>query len=189
MVVAIAASAGGIDALCRTFAPLPAGFPAAIVVVLHIEADRPSQLAHILGLRTALDVKQAQESDILQAGWIYAAPPGKHLLVNAQDTLSLTLGLKEHFSRPAADVLFRSVAASCGPRAVGVILTGGDGDGASGIGAIKAAGGRTIAQNEATSQKFSMPQSAIATGDVDFVLPIDDVAAALVSLVSKDRRD
>jgi len=184
-IVAIAASAGGLEALSRVFAPLPADFPAAIVVVLHIEADRPSHLAHILGRQTSLCVKQAEEGDILQAGWISTAPPGKHLLVNAEDTLSLSLGAKEHFSRPAADVLFRSVAATCGARAIGVVLTGGDGDGASGIGAIKAAGGMTIAQDEATSLKFSMPHSAIATGNVDFVLAVGDIAAALVSLVNK----
>lgn len=183
-VVAVAASAGGLEALGRVFAPLPADFPAAIVVVLHIEANRPSQLAHILGRQTSLGVKQAEEGDLLQAGWISVAPPGKHLLVNAEDTLSLSLAAKEHFSRPAADVLFRSVAASCGTRAIGVVLTGGDGDGASGMGAIKAAGGTTIAQDEATSQEFSMPHSAIATGDVDFVLAVGDIAAALVSLVN-----
>lgn len=183
-VVAVAASAGGLEALNRVFAPLPADFPAAVVVVLHIEADRPSHLAQILGRQTSLCVKQAEEGDVLQAGWIYAAPPGKHLLVAAEDTLSLSLAAKEHFSRPAADVLFRSVAASCGTRAIGVVLTGGDGDGASGMGAIKAAGGATIAQDEATSREFSMPHSAIATGDVDFVLAVGDIAAALVSLVN-----
>ena len=85
--------------------------------------------------------------------------------------------------RPSADVLFSSLAASVGARAVGVVLTGGDGDGADGIQAIKGAGGVTLAQDQQSSQDFSMPRSAAATGDVDLVLPLTEIAQRLIALV------
>lgn len=182
-VVAIGTSAGGLRALSVILEALPAEFPASIVVVQHLSPDFPSQMARILSSRTALTVKEAQENDLLQVGCVYIAPPGKHLLVCADETLSLTLTEKVHYSRPSVDVLFESVAASAGARAVGVILTGGDGDGSGGSQAIKAAGGVTIAQDQASSQDISMPRNAAETGDVDFILPLLEIASALANLV------
>jgi len=143
-IVAIGASAGGLHALGLILAALPADFPAPILVVQHLSPDFPSQLAHILSRHTSLHVKQAEEGDRLQAGWVYVAPPGKHLLACADGTLALTTTPRVHHCRPSADVLLTSVAAGFGARAVGVVLTGGDGDGAAGIQAIKAAGGVTV---------------------------------------------
>ncbi len=181
-VVAVGASAGGLQALGLILAALPAHFPAPVLVVQHLSPDFPSQLARLLGRHTALHVKQAAQGDRLRAGWVYVAPPGKHLLACADGSLALTLTHKVHHCRPSADVLLTSVAASFGVRAVGVILTGGDGDGAAGIQAIKAAGGVTIAQDLSSSQQPSMPRNAAATGDVDHVLPLSDIAAALMAL-------
>jgi len=182
-VVAVGASAGGLHALSLILAALPADFSAPVLVVQHLSPDFPSQLAHILGRHTPLHVKQAEQGDRLRAGWVYVAPPGRHLLARADGSLALTLTPKVHHCRPSVDVLLTSVAAGFGARAVGVVLTGGDGDGAAGIQAIKASGGITMAQDQSSSQQPSMPRSAAATGAVDFVLTLPDIAAALAALV------
>ena len=168
-IVAVGASAGGLQALSTILAALPADFPAPVLVVQHLSPDFPSRLAQILGRHTDLRVKQAAQGDFIRAGWVYVAPPDRHLLARADGSLALTLTHKVHHCRPSADVLLTSVAAGFGARAVGVILTGGDGDGAAGIQAIKAGGGVTLAQDQPSSQQPSMPRSAAATGAVDFV--------------------
>lgn len=180
--VAIGASAGGLNALSVILAALPADFPAPILIVQHLAPDFPSQMARLLGRHTMLHVKEAEEGDPMRPGQVYLAPPGRHLLVGAGETLSLSGAGKVHHSRPSVDILFESVAACFGARAVGVVLTGGDGDGAAGIRAIKAAGGVTVAQDEASSEHPSMPRSAVATGDVDHVLPLDEIGPALIAL-------
>ena len=139
-------------------------------------------MAHILSSVTGLHVKEAEQDDRLQPGCVYIAPPSFHLVVNPDLTLSLTVSAKVHHCRPSVDVLFCSVAASVGAGAVGVVLTGGDGDGAVGLEAIKAAGGITMAQDLLSSEHPSMPRSAVATGVVDYVLPLPDIADALVAL-------
>lgn len=185
--VAIGASAGGLNAFSTILAALPENFPAPIVIVQHLSADFPSRLAYLLGDVTRLPVKEAQQDDRLRAGRVYVAPPGKHLVINSNLSLSLSLAPKVHHCRPSADVLFRSAAASCAAGTIGVVLTGGDGDGADGIQAIKAAGGITIAQDLPSSQQPSMPLNAAATGSVDYVLPLPEIAAALVTLVQPGR--
>ncbi|MGI4790181.1 MAG: chemotaxis protein CheB [Janthinobacterium lividum] len=183
-VVAIGTSAGGLNAVSVILSALPASFPAPILVVQHLSPEFPSRLASILNNLTDLRVKEAEEGDCLQPGHVYVAPPGTHLLVNPNQFLSLSLSAKVHHCRPSVDVLFRSVAVTFGSRAIGVVLTGGDGDGASGIQGIKAMGGLTIAQDLASSQQPSMPRHAAATGDVDFVVPLPDIAALLMTLVN-----
>jgi two-component system chemotaxis response regulator CheB len=105
------------------------------------------------------------------------------LLANPDRTLSLTQSELVHFVRPSADLLFESVAAAFRERALAVVLTGSGSDGSMGVRAIKKMGGSVIAQDEDTSEYFAMPSAAINTGDVDFVLPIEDIPPALVSLV------
>jgi len=185
-VVALAASAGGLQALSSVLAPLPLEFAAAIVVVQHLAPDHRSLLSEILSRRTALPVKEAEEGDRLLAGMIAVAPPNKHLLVNPDGTLSLSSAALVHFVRPSADLLFESLAASYRDRAIGVVLTGSGADGGMGVRAIRKMGGTVIAQDRATSAFFSMPDTAIKTGCVDLILPLDEIAAALVRLVTRD---
>jgi two-component system chemotaxis response regulator CheB len=184
--VALGASAGGLQALSAILADLPADFPAPLVVVLHLSPSFTSRLPEILARQTSLRVKAAQEGDLLYAGWIYIAPPARHLVVLTEGILSLTETEKVHYCRPSVDVLFQSVAASFGERAIAVVLTGADGDGAAGILAIRAAGGVTIAQDEGSSQNAGMPRAAAETGAVDYVLPLKAIAPALVDLVHAD---
>jgi two-component system chemotaxis response regulator CheB len=182
-VVAVAASAGGLQALSGLFSALPADFPAALVVVQHLDPRHRSLIAAILSRRTALEVKEAEEGDALRPGTVYIAPPNKHLLVNPDGTLALAQSELVHFVRPSADLLFESVAASFKDRAIAVVLTGTGSDGTMGVQAIKKMGGTVIAQDEATSEFFGMPGAAIQTGSVDFVLPLREIPSALVTLV------
>jgi two-component system chemotaxis response regulator CheB len=183
VVVAIASSAGGLEALTQVLSGLPADLPAAIAIVQHLSPHYRSQMAEILNQRTALSVKEAKTGDRLSPGWVFVAPPDHHLLVNSDGALVLDQSAKVHFSRPAANILFNSVAEKYRERAIAIVLTGKDSDGAAGSQTIKQKGGIVIAQDEATSKFFSMPSAAIQTGAVDFVLPLADIPAALVRLV------
>ena len=182
-VAALAASAGGLTALSRVLSALPSDFPAAVVVVQHLDPRHRSLMADILSRRTSLRVKQAEEGDLLTPATVYIAPPNRHLLVNPDGTLSLSQSELVHFVRPSADLLFESVAASHKDRAIAVVLTGTGSDGAMGVQAIKKMGGTVIVQDEKTSQFFGMPAAAIQTGNTDFILPLDEIASALVTLV------
>ncbi len=181
--VALAASAGGLTAISRILSALPADFPAAIVIVQHLDPRHRSLMANILSRRTPLQVKQAEEGDYLSSATVYIAPPNRHLLVNPDGTLSLSQSELVHFVRPSADLLFESVAASYRHCAIGVVLTGTGSDGAMGVQAIKKMGGTVISQDEESAEFFGMPSAAIQTGDVDFVLSLDEISSALVRLV------
>jgi len=118
-------------------------------------------------------------------GAVYIAPPDRHLLVNPDGTLSLSQSELVHFVRPSADLLFESVAASYRERAIAVVLTGTGSDGSMGVQAIKKMGGTVIAQNQQSAEFGGMPAAAVQSGAVDFVLPLDEIASALVTLVMK----
>lgn len=182
-VVAIAASAGGQKALSEILSVLPEDFPAAITVVQHVSPHRPSLLAKILSRRTALQVKQAEDGEILRPATVYVAVPNYHLIVNPSGRLSLLEGAKVSFARPSANVLFQSVATSYKGRAIAVVLTGLGSDAAIGVTQIKKHGGTTIAQDKMTADFFSMPKAAIETGKVDFVLPLSAIASTLINLL------
>ena len=182
-IVAIASSAGGLAALTSTLSALPADFPAAVLVVQHLDPRHRSLMAEILSRRTALAVVQAVGGEPIEAGTVYVAPPDHHLLANANRTLELAQTELVHFVRPSADLLFESVAAAYRERSIAVVLTGSGSDGAMGVEAVKKMGGTVLAQDESTSEFFSMPSAAIATGKVDFVLPLEEMAPALLSLV------
>ncbi len=184
-VVALAASAGGLTALSSVLAELPAEFPAGILVVQHLDPRHRSLMADILSRRTRLEVKQAEDGDRLAGGRVYIAPPNRHLLLNGDGSLSLTQTELVHFVRPSADLLFESVAASYKDRSIAVVLSGSGGDGSMGVKAIKKMGGTVLAQDQRTSEFFGMPGAAIHSGSVDFVLPLEEIAPALVTLVMK----
>jgi two-component system, chemotaxis family, protein-glutamate methylesterase/glutaminase len=181
-VVAIAASAGGLAALSVLLEEMPVDFPAAIVIVQHLDPRHRSLMADILTRRTKLPVKQAEQGELLKPSTVYIAPPNNHLLVNGDGSLSLTQTELVHFVRPSADLLLESVAASYKERAIAVVLTGTGTDGSMGVRAIKKMGGTVIAQDQG-AEFFGMPSAAIATGDVDFVLPLNEILSALRSLV------
>lgn len=184
-IVAVAASAGGLKALTAILAGLPADLAVPVVVVQHLDRSHPSIMAEILDRRTPLHVKQAEDGEPVTGGWVYVAPPDYHMLVNPDQTLSLSHSDLIHFVRPSADVMFESVAASYGKRAIAVVATGTGTDGADGVRAINKAGGTVIVQNESSSDFFGMPGAAIQTGYADLILPLDELAGAIVDLVNR----
>ena len=188
-VIAMAASVGGLKALSAILSALPADFPAAIAIVMHLSPDHDSVLAEILDRRTPLVVKQARTGDVLCQACVFVAPPNHHLFVADSGRLELSSSSAEkvHYARPSAEPLFASVAAVYRKNAIAVVLTGGDGDGSFGVQIIKNQGGRVIAQDRPTSEDFSMPKTAIETGDVDFILPLDEIGPKLIELVGAAR--
>jgi two-component system chemotaxis response regulator CheB len=183
-VVAVAASAGGVAAVSALLAALPADFPAAILVVQHLDPMHRSHLVDILSRRTQLRVKQAEDGDVLCPSTVFVAPPGSHLEVGTDGTLRLTHGAAVNFVRPSADLLFRSVAERYGERAIAVVLTGEGHDAADGVRAIKERAGTVIVEEPGTAQHRSMPAAAIRAVPVDLVAPLDDISAALATLVT-----
>jgi two-component system chemotaxis response regulator CheB len=179
--VAIGASAGGLAALGQLLGDLPAGFPPAVFVVLHLDRQRKSLLTALLARRAQMPVRSAVENEEIRAGTVYIAVPDFHLQVGS-DHIRLVKSSLVHFTRPAVDRLFESVALAYGSHAVGVVLTGAGVDGADGVVAIRRAGGVTIAQAPAEAAHSAMPLAAIATGCVDHVVPLREIAGALVQL-------
>ncbi len=187
-VVGLVASAGGLDALSSVLTKLPADFPGAIVALQHLEPQRPSRLAEILGKRTALPVKLAEDGDTLSPGVVLVAPPARHTLVCPDGTVTLIWSGERPPSRPSADLLLTSMAISFGARAVAVVLSGSGNDGTAGAAAVKRLGGVVVAQDRVTSQHFGMPGSAIGSDQiVDLVLPLERIGASLLELVSGAR--
>jgi|SRR5262245_43653066 two-component system chemotaxis response regulator CheB len=185
-IVVVAASAGGVEALRDIVRRLPAGLPSAIFIVLHTPAHHESALPQILASVTALPVSHARHGERIQRGRIYVAPPDFHMTV-ARGHVWLDQGRKENYTRPAADPLFRSAAAAYGPRVIGIVLTGLDGDGAEGLKAVTTAGGYGIVQRPDTAQYPQMPKAAIAEDDPDHCLPLPEISAAIVRLAEPEK--
>lgn len=181
--VAIAASAGGLHALHVVLDALPIDFPAAVMVVQHIQRDRPSQLAYLLDQHTALEVKTVEQAEPILPGIVYIAQPNWHLEVSMQGIARLTQTQAVHFTRPSAERLFETVADYYKNRAIAVVLTGTGSDGSEGVSAIKSHGGVVIVQDPADADYAGMPTAAIRTGCADFILPLNEIAQKLIQLV------
>jgi two-component system chemotaxis response regulator CheB len=173
-------SAGGIGALEVLFRGFPADLDAAVLVVIHLTPLAPSVLPAILDRWSALPVEQAEDGMALQAGVVRVAPPDAHLLVEDDGTLRLEDSELVHHVRPSADVLLLSLARNHVGPCTAIVLSGTGIDGAAGAAAVKRAGGRVLAQDEESSQYFGMPGAAILAGGVDEVLPLDDLAGAVL---------
>jgi two-component system chemotaxis response regulator CheB len=188
VVVVLACSAGGLDAVSQVLQGLPPHFPAATVVLQHRQAGRPDHLPDILARRCVLPVAPAHDNEELQSGTVIIIPPGNHALLANGDRIALLPGNGPQQYVPSADLLLASLAVVAGPRAIAVILSGMGHDGASGAVAVHRFGGAVIASDKSSSAFFAMPQAAIETdGAVDYVLPLSDVSSMLVTL--SDRSD
>jgi two-component system chemotaxis response regulator CheB len=182
--IVIGASAGGVEALAILFEALPAAFAPSIMVVLHLPADRPSQLVSLYQPRSRLPVREAMDKEHIEPGTIYFAPPDYHLLIEREKTLALSQEPPVAFSRPSIDVLFESAALAYGSSVLAIVLTGANSDGAEGLAAIRAAGGNAWVQRPDDAMADAMPSAAIARAGADFVLPVRDMAERLVNLRS-----
>jgi two-component system, chemotaxis family, protein-glutamate methylesterase/glutaminase len=179
-VVAVVGSAGGIHALQVVLGGLPADLDACVLALIHLTPLAPSVLPAIIGRATGLRVEPATDDARLEPGVVFVAPPGAHLIVEPDETLHLEDSELVNYVRPSADVLLLSLAKNHHGRCTAIILSGTGLDGAAGAAAVRHAGGRVLAQDEATSQYFGMPGAAILAGGVDEVLPLDEIAAAVL---------
>jgi two-component system chemotaxis response regulator CheB len=180
--IVIGASTGGPGALAEVLHTLPEDSPP-VLIVQHMPAVFTRHLADRLHRECRLSVKEAEDGEIAQPGWALVAPGGRHMTVRRNGhvyRVSLSDGLPVNFSRPSVDVLFNTVATAAGKDAVGVVLTGMGADGARGLLAMRRSGARTIAQDEASCVVFGMPREAIRMGGAERVLPLDQIAAALM---------
>lgn len=184
-VVVVGASAGGVEALGQLLRDLPADFPAAMLVVLHLPTSARSALAAILARVCALPVRQAVDGARLERGTVTVAVPDHHLMLVGEH-LSLSRGPRENGHRPAVDVLFRSAARAAGPRVVCVVLSGVLDDGTAGMIAVRARGGIGVAQHPDDALYSSMPMHAIEVARADHVATLAEMGKLLVRLVTED---
>jgi two-component system chemotaxis response regulator CheB len=183
-IVCIGASTGGTESLRVVLEALPAGAPG-MVIVQHMPEKFTASFAKRLDSLCEVDVREASDGAAILRGQVLIAPGNLHTMVErsgANYRVSVREGPLVSRHRPSVDVLFRSAARSAGSNAVGVIMTGMGDDGARGLEEMKQAGGRTVAQDEATSVVFGMPKEAIARGCVDRVVALDKIAAEILRL-------
>lgn len=184
-VVAIASSLGGPRALATVLSALPRTFGAPICICQHITPGFADDLARWLSAETGHHVIEAPDGELLERGTVYVAPSDVHFTVSPSGRVRLEPGTAVDGFLPSCNVLLKSVAAAMGQRAIGVVLTGMGKDGARGLKEIRARGGHTIAQDEASSVVFGMPREAIALGAAETVLPLDGVAPQLLEWVPR----
>ena len=180
--VVVGTSAGGLNALTAILGKLPRQYQIPIIVVQHRSKDSLELFEDVLQQRCRIRVKQADEKQAISAGIIHVAPPDYHLLVEMDKTFSLSSDPPVQFSRPSIDVLFESAASALRRNLVGIILTGSNNDGASGMATISNFGGLTIAQDPREAQYSFMPQAAVDTGKVTHVWRLADIADFLKSI-------
>jgi two-component system chemotaxis response regulator CheB len=183
--VAIGASAGGIDALFLLLGGLKPPLAAPVIVVLHLPDDHESRLVQVFSARVGVPVAEAQPHAPVQAGTVYFAPPGYHLLVERDRTFSLSCDPPVQFSRPSIDVLLESCAEAYGPQLLGMVLTGANDDGSRGLAQIRALGGLTAVQDPTEAAHSAMPLAAVRRADPDFVLPLTGLAALLHTVLHR----
>jgi two-component system chemotaxis response regulator CheB len=180
-IIVIGSSAGGVNALKQLTSDLPAHLQASIFVVQHMAADMPSYLPQILSNAGPLRAIHPQDGQLIEQGVIYIAPPDHHMIIEDQKIL-IKKGPKENNFRPAIDALMRSAAYWYKNRVIGVVLTGYLSDGTSGLWSVKQFGGSTVIQDPLDALYPDMPRNVLKYVDVDYVLPLSEIAPLIVEL-------
>ena len=183
--VVIGASAGGFEAIRTILMGLNKGFNAPILIVQHLSSHSDNYMIKLLNEKCRINIKEADEKEKIISGNVYIAPPNYHLLVESDETLSLTVEPKVNYSRPSIDVLFDTAADVYGDSLIGIILTGANSDGSNGLKRIKELGGLTIVQDPKTAVSNSMPMASISTTKVDYILELREISTKLIELVGE----
>lgn len=178
----VGASAGGVTAIQRILGSLPAGYSTPIVFVQHLPADATVDPALIFSRHFKGTILEAIDKMPIEKGHIYFAPPGYHLSVERDSTFSLSQDEPVHYARPSIDILFDSVAQNLGRKACGVLLTGANSDGATGLKAIQDEGGYTIVQDPEDAEAPAMPKAALEIMTPDVVGTIHTISHALAQM-------
>jgi two-component system chemotaxis response regulator CheB len=184
-IVALVSSTGGLDAVTRVVSPLPAGLPAAILVLQHLDPERTSELPGILDRRSALPVSAAADGDALTPGRILVAPAGRHTLITPGPALALIASGPVPPYRPSADLLLTTLAIAAGTRAVAVVLSGKGSDAATGATAVQHFGGTVLVSSPGSSTEPAMPQATINRHrGVHRVVDLDELGQVLIGLAT-----
>ncbi|MBF0288685.1 MAG: chemotaxis protein CheB [SAR324 cluster bacterium] len=180
--VVVGCSSGGLGALKEVLFPLPSSFPLPIIIVQHLHPEGESYLASYLDGHCQLSVKEAEDKEKIDPGFVYTAPPNYHVLIEKERTLSLSVDAPVVYSRPSIDVLFESVPPFMAKHTIAILLTGANNDGTKGMLYIHRHGGLTIVQNPENAESSLMPQSAINAVQVDHLLDLEEMAPLLIQL-------
>ena len=184
--IVIGASAGAFDALSMILPALPEDYPLPVVVVVHLPRDKDSILAELLNAKCQMKAREAEDKEFLRPGTIYIAPPDYHLLVEKDQSLSLSSEEEVLFSRPSIDVLFETAADAFGKNVTGIILTGANEDGAKGLKAIVDAKGHAIVQQPSMASAPMMPQAALKECPEAEILSLEDIALYLKEMAIRE---
>ena len=187
-IIVIGSSAGGINALKEIVGSLTPDLNASIFIVQHISADSTSLLPQILTRKGKLTAVHPEDGEKIKKGFIYIAPPDRHMLIE-RDHILVKKGPKENRFRPSVDALFRSAAYNYGPRVIGVVLTGMLDDGTSGMWSLKRLGGLCVVQKPEDAAYPAMPLNVLEYVNVDHVVPLSDIPALLGELVDQPVTD
>jgi len=183
--IVIGGSAGAIAALTTLLPCLPQNYQIPLVIVLHLHPLQDRYFLQHFNKLCTLHIKEADEKESIQAGYIYFAPPNYHLLIENDKTFSLSIDEKVNYTRPSIDVLFESAANVYGPRLAAIILTGANNDGAEGLRLIQDRGGLTIVQDPKSAESPYMPAAALRMTTPDFVLGLEEIGHWLANLAQK----
>ena len=179
--IVIGVSAGGLVALVKLLQQLPPYFPIPVIIVQHRSKEERTLLEEVMQSKCSVRIKQADEKEKIKSGVVYFAPADYHLLIESDRSFSLTYDERVNYSRPSIDVLFETAAAVYKNRLLGIILTGANKDGTEGIKMIGRHGGATVAQEPRTAAFPEMPQAAIDTGYVQYVMNLDEIRDLIIS--------
>lgn len=181
-IVVLGGSSGGVEALLKIIPNLSPDFTVPFVIVVHQSRSSRSSLAQVLQSRTKLIVCEPEDKEKILPGHIYIATPDYHLMIEEDKTFSYAYSELVNYSRPSIDVLFETAAEAYGEKLIGVLITGGNADGAAGLKHIVEKGGLAIVEDPDTADTPAMPRAALKMSKVDFVLSIDELIKKLNSL-------
>lgn len=182
--IVIGTSAGGLYALSSILNKLPASYSIPVIIVQHRAKDQKDLLEEVLQHKCRISIKQADEKEKIEGGIVYIAPPDYHLLIESDETFSLSADEPVRHSRPSIDVLFESAAVVFKEGLIGIILTGASNDGAAGTVTIKKYGGLTVAQDPAEAQFPVMPRAAIETKNVKYIQTLGEIQDFLLKIAN-----
>ncbi len=180
--IVIGVSSGGMTALKFIFSALPANFSIPIIIVQHISVHSDNEWINLLNDKSNLAIKEADEKEKITTGNVYIAPSNYHLMIERDKTFSLSIDERVNFARPSIDVLFESAAEAYKNKLIGIVLTGSNSDGTKGIMRIKANGGLAIIQDPKTAESSTMPASAIAAIQPDYILSLEKIVELLIKI-------
>jgi two-component system, chemotaxis family, protein-glutamate methylesterase/glutaminase len=177
--IVIGASAGALEALSMILPALPSTYWRPVLVVVHVPPDKKSALIELFQAKCSMRVREAEDKEPIKGGTVYFAPPDYHLLVEKDKSLALSSDEPVLFSRPSIDVLFETAADAYGPALLGVVLTGANQDGSSGMKAVVRSGGAAIVQRPEEAFASAMPEAALAACPTARVLSLEEIAVFL----------